>query len=169
MQALPRERKELFETVTANCNMAVLQEAANLVYHPASIPAGERLQRANVLTDTHGIFSLYGDGVEATSLDAAVVDSDGSAFQGNRYMKAACSLVVENGLVTRYFMLALVSERIQFCRNRISHIKASLEDSGMDLTVASFAEIAEANERLASDTFGSKMYKPRHDLATRKI
>jgi hypothetical protein len=156
----PGQAKILWELVTPHCNMDVMQEAANLVYHRPDSSGRVDYERLEALTDAHGRFSLFGSGDNATNLDSAVVDVDGNPFQGNNYMHAACSLVVKTGIVTRFFTQALVSERGKFCTNRINHINAALTPTDAPLEL----EITEANKILASDTFGSTRYQPKHDL-----
>jgi hypothetical protein len=62
-------------------------------------------------------------------------------------------------------MNALVSERSQFCTNRVNRIEAVLSLTGNEKPPET---VALANEKLGKDTFGSKMYKAKHDLQPKK-
>jgi hypothetical protein len=156
-------KRALWALVTPHCNMEVMQKAARLVYHTHGYSEKEIATEARELTTEYGIFSFFGEGDDADRLNSTVVDSEGMFRQGNNYMHEALSLVAENGVVTESFTQALIAERVQFCKNRIKHIEATNDEAAADN-----GAIAEANQNLAMETFGSNSYKSRHDLDTKK-
>jgi hypothetical protein len=159
--------KAVWKAVISQCKMDIIKQAAHLVYHQTDLSDVSLAERLVELTDDHGSFSLFGDaGADADKLNSTVLDPNGNPLKGERYMYAACKLVHQNGLVTLPFTQALVSERVQFCKNRISHIEATLSDPDTR-TAAEFTRIETANEMLSKDTFGSERYKHKHDLEKR--
>jgi hypothetical protein len=167
LQRQKQTKQEVWALVMRHCNTDIMQQAATLVYHSPNLTDQEITDGARLLPNTQGSYSFFGSGDAANTLNATLVDADGGACQGNFYMRAACSLVVINGVVTPLFTHALVSERRKFCTNRIRHIEASLLISTRAdeaPSEAEFRKIAHANEELAKDTFGSKGYLAKHDL-----
>lgn len=149
--------KANWSAIIGHFKMDIMQQAADLIYRPK--PNDAIVDRVRALTDTHGSFCLYGIGDNAALLDSTIVDEEGHYRE--QYMLGACSLVLENGLVTRLFMNALVYERSKFCTNRINHIEAVSSSTGSERPSET---VTLANEKLGRDTFGSKMYKAKHDL-----
>jgi hypothetical protein len=165
LASLKPNMRECWRLVFRHCNMNVLKGASKLVYRSPTMGAEAVTADLVDLTNDHGSFNFFGSGVDATILDSAVVDEDGNPRQGNNYMFKACSLVAKNGVVTPAFTQALVAERWQFCDNRIKHIKATISiAAGEPQPDGEFSVIAEANENLAKNTFGTTSYKARHDL-----
>lgn len=168
LQELPEAKKALWAVVTSQCNMPVMEEAAQLVYHRPNRSQQDIDRRLKSLTDLHGSIYFFGRGDDAIYLNDTVVDANGNQRHGNRCMHAACSLVLKNGLVTQQFMRALVTMRQKFCTNRINHITAFVSIGDAEApTNADFEEIARANEIFAIETFGSRRYKRTHDLETK--
>jgi hypothetical protein len=163
VQGLSSTKRALWALVTPHCNMEVMQKAAILVYHTQGVSKNQIRTTARELTTEYGIFRFFGEGNDADRLNATVLDAGGMFRQGNEYMQEALSLVAENGVVTQSFTQALIAERRQFCKNRIKHIEATKDEADAD-----DGAIAKANQNLALETFGSKSYKSRHDLETKK-
>jgi hypothetical protein len=161
---VPAAKQALWNLITPHCNMDVIEEAANLVYHSPRGTSREAIAaKATELTSDYGIFNFFGQGENAERLNNAVLDTEGTPRQGNKYMRDALELVAANGVVTQPFGQALCSERTQFCKNRIKHIGASEDE-----LIANNGAITTANVILARETFGSPSYKAGHDIKRRK-